>query len=63
MNFARQEMSMVLASIIRKYDIYHGQEGPSLELFDTERDIDLNQDYIIPFPAKGSHGMRIKVRN
>ncbi|EQB51421.1 hypothetical protein CGLO_09036 [Colletotrichum gloeosporioides Cg-14] len=65
MNFARQEMSMVLASIIRKYDIYNGQEGPSLELFDTtrERDIDLNQDYIIPFPAKGSHGLRIKVRN
>lgn len=65
MNFARQEMSMVLASIIRKYDIYHGQEGPSLELFDTtrERDIDLNQDYIIPFPPKGSHGLRIKVRN
>ncbi|KAJ0365519.1 hypothetical protein COL154_004374 [Colletotrichum chrysophilum] len=65
MNFARQEMSMVLASIIRKYDIYNGQEGPSLELFDTtrERDIDLNQDYIIPFPAKGSQGLRIKVRN
>ncbi|KAL4946450.1 hypothetical protein BDV06DRAFT_234051 [Aspergillus oleicola] len=44
MNFARQQMSIMLASIIRKYDIYHGQEGPTLELYDTrrERDIDLS---------------------
>lgn len=65
MNFARQEMSMVLASIVRKYDIYRGQDGPTLELYDTtrERDIDINQDYIIPFPARGSPGLRVKVRN
>ncbi|CAD6449307.1 5333bc3a-fea7-453e-b3a7-b6ab6420774a [Sclerotinia trifoliorum] len=65
MNFARLEMSLVLAAIIQKYDIYSGQGGPTLELFDTirERDIDLNHDYIIPFPAKGSRGLRVKIRN
>ncbi|KAM0133544.1 hypothetical protein ACHAPC_006871 [Botrytis cinerea] len=65
MNFARLEMSLVLAAIIQKYDIYRGQDGPTLELFDTirERDIDLNHDYIIPFPAKGSPGLRVKIRN
>ncbi|KAK0635458.1 cytochrome P450 [Bombardia bombarda] len=69
MNFARLEMSMVLAAIIRKYDIYQpGQQkqtGPTLELYDTTRarDIDLNHDYIIPFPAKGSPGLRVKIRN
>ena len=64
-NFARQEMSMVLASIVRKYNIYSGQDGPTLELHNTtrERDIDLNRDYIIPFPATGSHGLCVRVRN
>lgn len=65
MNFARQEMFIILATIIRKYDLYRGQEGPTLELYETtrERDIDVNRDMIIPFPAKGSHGLRVKVRN
>lgn len=65
MNFAKKEMSMVLASIIRKYDIYRGQDGPTLELYETTRkqDIDLNREYIIPFPAKGSYGLQVRVHN
>jgi hypothetical protein len=64
MNFARQEMFIILATIIRKYDLYQGQEGPTLELYDTvrERDIDVVRDMIIPFPARGSHGLRVRVR-
>ncbi|PSR80441.1 cytochrome P450 [Coniella lustricola] len=65
MNLARREMAVVLATLFRKYDVYRGQEGPTLELFDTlrARDIDANHDMIIPVPAKGSKGLRVKVRN
>ena len=65
MNFARQEMYIILATIVRQYDIYTGQKGPTLELYDTNRarDIDVNRDMIIPFAAVGSHGLRVKVRN
>jgi hypothetical protein len=65
MNFARQEMYIILATIVLNYDIYTGQKGPTLELYDTtrERDIDVNRDMIIPFAAKGSHGLRVRVRN
>ncbi|KAL2863960.1 cytochrome P450 [Aspergillus lucknowensis] len=65
MNFARQELSIVLATIVRKYDRYRGQKGPTLELYDTvrERDIDVVRDMIIPFPAAGSDGLRLRVRN
>ncbi|KAI0096385.1 cytochrome P450 [Nemania sp. FL0031] len=64
MNFARQEMFIILATIIRKYDLYQGQEGPTLELYHTvrERDIDVVRDMITPFPARGSHGLRVRVR-
>ncbi|KAL8841191.1 MAG: hypothetical protein Q9170_001045 [Blastenia crenularia] len=62
-NFARREMSMVLATILNRYDLYGGQEGRTLELYDTtrERDIVANHEMIIPMPAKGSHGLRVKV--
>ncbi|KAI9148341.1 N-acetyltryptophan 6-hydroxylase ivoC [Paramyrothecium foliicola] len=65
MNFARREVFIILATIIRKYDLYRGQEGPTMELYDTtrERDIDVNRDMIIPFAAAGSHGLRVRVRN
>ena len=58
-------MATVLATIFLKYDLYRGQPGPTLELYETERarDIDANSDYIIPVPAKGSYGLRVKVRN
>lgn len=64
MNLARRELAIVLATIFRRYDGYHGQEGRTLELYDTERkrDIDANHDMIIPAPAKGSKGVRMRVR-
>lgn len=57
-------MGMVLATIINRYDVYRGQEGRTLELYDTirERDIAANSEMIIPMPAKGSHGLRVKIR-
>jgi hypothetical protein len=65
MTLARREMVIVLAAIFLKYDLYRGQEGPTLELYETERgrDIDTNSDYIIPVPAKGSHGLRVRIRH
>ncbi|XWW97958.1 hypothetical protein V2A60_005954 [Cordyceps javanica] len=65
MNFAKQELSIILATILLKYDLYRGQEGPTLELYETtrERDIDCVRDMIIPFPAAGSPGLRLKIRN
>jgi len=65
MALARREMALILASIFLKYDLYRGQKvGPTLELYETERarDIDANSDYIIPVPAKGSKGLRVKIR-
>ena len=63
-NFARREISMVLATILNRYDVYKQQEGPTLEVYDTlrDRDIKANSEMIIPMPAKRSHGLRIKVR-
>ena len=64
-NFARREMGMVLATVLNRYDLYRGQEGRTLELYDTicERDIVANSEMIIPIPAKGSHGLRVRVRH
>ena len=65
MTLARREMAMTLATLFTKYDLYRGQQGPTLELYDTyrSRDIDVNADYIIPIPAKGSKGLQVKIRN
>ena len=65
MNFARREIGIILATILNRYDLYHGQEGPTLELYDTtrERDIIATSEMIVPMPAKGSCGLRVKVRN
>lgn len=65
MNLARREMAIVLATLFRRYDLYHGQEGRTFELYETtrERDIDPNSDKIIPVPAKGSRGLRVKIRH
>ncbi|RYP39101.1 hypothetical protein DL768_010736 [Monosporascus sp. mg162] len=40
-------------------------QGPTLELYDTirARDIGANADYIIPVPAKGCVGLRVKIRS
>ncbi|CAI7649241.1 unnamed protein product [Penicillium glandicola] len=67
MTLARREMAIILATLFLKYDVYDGSpgQGPTLELYDTQRarDIDANMDYIIPVPAKGSKGLRVRVRN
>ncbi|KAF2843056.1 cytochrome P450 [Patellaria atrata CBS 101060] len=68
MNLARQELFTIIAGIFRKYDLYDGtgtQTCPTLELYDTERarDVDMNSDMIIPYPAEGSHGVRVVVRH
>ncbi|KAI1495097.1 cytochrome P450 [Biscogniauxia mediterranea] len=67
MTLARREMAIILSTIFLKWDVYDGSpgQGPTLELYDTERarDIDANGDYIIPVPAKGSKGLQVKIRN
>ncbi|KAI0854609.1 cytochrome P450 [Xylaria cubensis] len=62
---ARCEISMMLATILLHYEIYIGQPGPTLELYDTvrERDVDANSEMIIPMPAKGSRGVRVRIRS
>ncbi|XXG99373.1 hypothetical protein Hte_005710 [Hypoxylon texense] len=64
MTLARREMALVLATIVMKYDLYNGQGGPTMELYDTERarDVDAHSDYIIPVPAENSEGVRIRFR-
>ncbi|QKX62347.1 uncharacterized protein TRUGW13939_09506 [Talaromyces rugulosus] len=64
MTLARREMALILATVVLKYDLYTGQKGPTMELYDTERarDVDAHSDYIIPVPAKGSPGVRVKFR-
>ena len=58
-------MAIILGTLFRRYDVYRGQEGRTFELYDTtrERDIDPKSDKIIPVPAKGSRGLRIKIRH
>ena len=65
MTLARRELAATLATIFLKYDLYRGQEGPTLELYDTirARDVDAVRDYISPLPAKGSVGLRVRIRN
>ncbi|XDG09712.1 hypothetical protein ABKA04_009327 [Annulohypoxylon sp. FPYF3050] len=67
MTLARREMAIILATVFLKWDVYNGKpgQGPTLELYDTERarDIDANGDFIIPVPARGSKGLRVKIRN
>ncbi|KAL9122678.1 MAG: hypothetical protein Q9187_000764 [Circinaria calcarea] len=67
-NLAYQELYTMCAGIFRKYDLYDGtgkQQYPTLELYDTirERDVDMNFDYIVPFYAKGSKSVQIKVHH
>ena len=55
---------MALATILNRYELYRGQEGHTRELYDTvhERDIVAHSEMIIPMPAKGSHGLQVRVR-
>ncbi|KAF1842730.1 cytochrome P450 [Cucurbitaria berberidis CBS 394.84] len=66
-NLARREISVLLAALLVKYDVYEeggGKMGPTLQVFDTakERDIDTNSEYIIPAVARGSKGLRMVAR-
>ncbi|CAN9285974.1 unnamed protein product [Alternaria alternata] len=65
MTLARRELGVILGSIFLRYDLYSGQDGPTLELYDTmrDRDIDPARDYVTPKPRKGSKGLRVVVRN
>lgn len=58
-------MALTFAPIFLKYDVYYGQGGSTLELYETDRsrDIDADSNYIIPVPKKGSIGLRVKIRN
>jgi hypothetical protein len=64
MTLARREMALVLATVVLRYELYNGQGGPSMELYDTERtrDVDAHSDYIIPVPDAKSEGVRIRFR-
>jgi hypothetical protein len=65
-NLAYSELYLILAGIFRKYDLFDGsgkQTNPTLELFETDRDdVDIKYDLLIPFPKKGSLGVRLRVR-
>lgn len=68
MNLAYQELRLVIAAIFRKYDLYDGtgiQQGPTLALYDTtrERDVDMSADFGIAYPAVGSKGVRLLIRS
>ncbi|RFU78085.1 cytochrome p450 [Trichoderma arundinaceum] len=65
MALARRELAITLATIFLKYDLYNGQDGPTMELYNTlrERDIDAHSEFIAPFPAPGSKGLQVKFRN
>lgn len=65
MALARRELALTLATIFLKYDLYHGQDGPTMELYNTDRarDIDCHTEFIAPFPAVSSLGLQVKVRN
>ena len=65
MALAKRELALTLATLFLKYDLYRGQDGPTMELYDTERarDIDAHGDFIAPFPAPGSLGLQVKLRS
>ena len=64
MALARRELALTLATLFIKYDLYRGQDGPTMELYDTvrARDIDATREFIAPFPALGSRGLQVKFR-
>lgn len=61
-----QEMLIFISGIFRKYDLYDGTrtQGPSLALYETmrERDVDMSADMLLPATASDSKGIRLIVR-
>lgn len=59
----------MIAAIFRKYDLYDEgkgtEQGPTLALYDTtrERDVDMTSDFVIPYPVRGSKGVRLLIRS
>ena len=67
MNLAYAELYIIIAGMVRKYDIYDekaDQKTPTLALFDTtrERDMDMEYELLVPFPQRESKGIRVIVR-
>lgn len=67
-NLAYQEIYLVAAAVFRKYDLYDGtglQQGPTLALYETtrERDVDMTSDMKLPYPVIGSKGVRLLIRS
>ena len=66
-NLVYAELYIVIAGVFRRYDLYDAaieQNGPTLALYDTtrERDVDMEHDFLIAFPNEESKGVRVKVR-
>lgn len=66
-NLAYAELYIVIAGIFRKYDLYDSaikQKTPTLALYETtrEQDVDVEYDYLIPFPKSENRGIRLLVR-
>ena len=66
-NLAYAELYIIIAGVVRKYDLYDRaamQKTPTLALFETtrERDVDIAFDLLVPFPTRGSKGIRAVVR-
>jgi hypothetical protein len=67
MNLAYAELYIILAVMFRKYDLYDGsgdQQTPTLELFETSRedDVDIYADFATPWPRNKLPGIRVMVR-
>lgn len=66
-NLAYQEMHLVIAGVFRRFDLYNPDnthhQGPTLALYDTirQRDVDMDADLAMPAPKLGSKGVRITV--
>ncbi len=66
-NLAYAELYIMLAGIFRKYDLYDSaadQKTPTIALFETtrERDVDVEFDFLVPRPKDESKGIRVVVR-
>ena len=72
MNLAYQELYLTTAAIFRKYSLHQdtsadnpatGAGRPTLALYDTirERDVDAVADLLVPGPAVGSKGIKVKI--
>lgn len=66
-NLAYQELHLVIAGVFRKFNLYDPDtthcQGPTLSLYDTirQRDVDMDADLGMPAPKLGSKGVRITV--